>query len=498
MSHLLRCYERLNMMKKWIASGLILLLIPLSISSLKQIERIYSSSPDPSLSYSLKFKVYFNGSILAESIGESVSPDPNRTEITSSADFTKNEDVVILSMDNTILLPTEYPFFSLSGNGSYADGFASGEGTIHPITGLPLEDAVAEFNLTETRICANASGTILYETYLGYEINNETVRELIDLAQLHGANQSYANSTIYGYTGGKVECTELLIDAVNGTSSALITFSMKIEGDIFLGLVYMLADLTGQPPPSEEQEETISSLIDDALDLVINSSFTMSYSVEGELNLESTTYLVGTFDDDVTDLKDTVLVNFFSGIEGFDFLHHTDFRVSNLSVTYSSDADEWSWSLKWLFLNPPLEHINATDFDIRYESIDLFDALGGLDLPSENLTFTIEGESNATHEVIVIVPPNVTQPDESNASNSSVTWQDVSLGDLEDIWFRVSSVTPPVPPLILTLQDLFKFTVIAGIIMATVIMVQQSRKGTGPAGDLSLKQEEETSSSADQ
>ena len=483
------------MKKEWIASGLILLLIPLSISSLKQIERIYSSSPDPSLSYSLKFKVYFNGSILAESTGESVSPNPNRTEITSSADFTKNEDVVILSMDNTILMPMEYPFFSLSGNGSYADGFASGEGTIHPITGLPLEDAVAEFNLTETRICANASGTILYETYLGYEINNETVRELIDLAQSHGANQSYANSTIYGYTGGKVECTELSIDAVNGTSSALITFSMKIEGDIFLGLVYMLAE-TGQPPPSEEQEETISSLIDDALDLVINSSFTMSYSVEGELTLESTTYFVETFDDDVTDLKDTVLANFFSGIEGVDFLHHTDFRVSNLSITYSSDPNGWSWSLKWLFLNPPIEHINATDFDIRYESIDLFDALGGLDLPSENLTFTIEGESNSTHEVVVVVPSNVTQPDVSNVSNSSVTWHDVSLGDLEDIWFRVSSVTPPVPPLILTLQDLFKFTVITGLIIVTAITVLQYRKGTGPAGGLSLKQEEESTSSS--
>jgi hypothetical protein len=70
---------------------------------------------------------------------------------------------------------------------------------------------------------------------------------------------------------------------------------------------------------------------------------------------------------------------------------------------------------------------------------------------------------------------------------------------LEDIWFRVYSVTPPVPPLILTLQDLFKFAVIAGLIMVTVIMVQQYRKGTGPAGALSLKQEEEgTSSSAPQ
>jgi len=483
-------------MKKWIASGLIILLTFLSLSSLKQIGRTYSSSSDSSLSYSLKFKVYFNGSILAESAGESVSPNPNRTEIDSSADFTKNEDVVILRMNSTILLPSDYPFFSLSVTGSYADGFASGEVVIYPIAGLPLEDAAAEFNLTETRICVNASGTVLYETYLGFEINNETVNEMIDLAQAYGVNQSYVNSTIYGYTGGKVECTELSIDAVKGTSSAFITFSMKIEGDIFLGLVYMLTNLTGQPPLSEEQEEAISSIIDDALDLVINSSFTISYSVEGKLVLESMTYFVGTFDDDVTSLKNTVLTNFFSGIEGFDFRHNTDFRVSNLSATYSGDPDGWSWSLKWLFVNPPVEHINATDFDIRYESFDLFDALGGLDLPSENLIFTIEGESNSTHEVVVVIPLNVTQPDESNVSNSSVTWHDVSLGDLEDIWFRISSVTPPAPPFILTLQDLFKAAVITGLIMVTVVTVFQYRKGPGLAGSLSLKQEEEASSNA--
>jgi len=451
-------------MKRWTASALILLLVVLNVSTFKQIKNVDSAPSDPSLNYAIRLKVYFNGSILVESTGELVSPNPNMTSISASANFTKSGDSVVVHHRATMLLPSDFSFVGVSGSGTYANGSASMEMTIQqPFP--DFEDTSARIDLNRTVIAATANTTAVYGGLLG--LNNETLKVMIDVLKLGGLNQSYVNSTIYGYAGGKVECTDLTINVVNGTSSAFISFSARFEGDVFLGLVYMVANLTGQPYPSPGQEATISSMIDDALDMVISSSFTISSNSEGELVFIGITYLVGTFDNDLTDLKNQVLLDFLSGLPGFDFLHLTDLQASNMSVAFSSDSTGSSWRLKWLFVNPPVEILNATDFDIP----ELFVALGGMNLPSENLTFTIDGESNLTRRVIVVVPGGVPLPD----TNASATWHNVPFASLEGVWFRIAPALPP-PFFIFSYDTMLWFTALSGVTSFVVVLSVMYRR----------------------
>ncbi|MCK4243458.1 hypothetical protein KAX03_01110 [Candidatus Bathyarchaeota archaeon] len=452
-------------MRKWMTFGLICLLL-FNVSSLGQIEKICVSSSDVS-SQSLKIKVHFDGTLLADLAGELISPDSERPEANMIINFTKNQNLTIVREEFSVNLPTDFPYISMSGNGYYENRSISGELEINPEFGLPLENASLDFTLNETMIFANMSGTVLYETFLTYDIDNETLKEVIDELEASGLNQTYLNSTIYGPTNGKIECTELLISTVNGTSSANVTFSVKFEGDVFLGLVLMVGNLSGLPFPASGQETTISSTIDDTLDLIENSSFTITYSVEGELVIIGTTCFIETFNDDLQLLKNNILVNFFPGVEGFAFLHLTEFEMSNVTLAMSSDANGAAWSLKWLYMDPPIETINATDFDIP----GLFDALGNIDGLVENLTFIIEGESNSTHVIVPVIPENVTQPD----TNSSVTWYDVTLSDLEDIWFRVSSVTPPFL-WIFSYDTMLLFTSLTGVVSFVVVLSAMYRR----------------------
>lgn len=470
-------------MKRKIASLLVLLLITLNILGSRQIKNTYSATLDPSLDYTIKLKVYFNGSVLAESTGEFVSPNPNMMRTTASVNFTATENSVVVHHRVSILLPSEFSFIGLSGNGSYAHGSASVKVTIQqPFP--DMEDASAQFDINRTVITATANTTAVYGGLLG--LNNDTVKALIDSLEAGGLNQTYVNSTVYAPTNGKIECTKLTINVVNGTSSAFITLSLRLEGDIFLGLVCLAANLTGQPFPSPGQQATISSMIDNALNTVVNSSFIISSDMHGEVVFFGTTYLAETFDSDLNQLKNQVLENFLTGITGYTFLHSTNLRVSNMSITYSGDTSGQSWKVRWLFMNPPVNKLNATDFDIP----GLFEALGGLGLPSNNLTFTIEGDSNSTHHVVVIIPLGAPPP----VVNDSATWRNVMLGNLEGIRFRIAPILAP-PFLIFSYNTMLWFASLTGVTAFVIVLSAMYRrrfalKQPEPAGPITRSDEQ--------
>jgi hypothetical protein len=179
------------------------------------------------------------------------------------------------------------------------------------------------------------------------------------------------------------------------------------------------------------------------------------------------TYLVGTFDNDLTNLKNQVLSGFLSGLPGFDFLRLTNLRASNISVAFSSDSNGSSWKLKWLYANPQVEVLNGTDFDVP----GLFVALGGLGLPSENLTFTIDGESNLTHQVTVVVPAGVQLPD----TNTSATWHNVPFASLEGVWFRIVPALPP-PFFVFSYDTMLWFTALSGVTSFVVVLSVMYRR----------------------
>jgi len=421
-------------MKRLLASGTILMMVLVHFSNITMFTKIYHSSPDTSTNI-LKITTYLDGSLLAESTGEIIANDPYRPEMNGTLTFTEDNDVILIEQHVSILQLTDFPYISLDGSAFFEGKSLNGRIDVTPKFGLPLENSALDFSLNETMIHLNASGTVLYEKFLTYDpIDNETIKDAIDELNNSGFNQSNINSTVYNPTGGKVECTEFSINVVNGTTSADITFSMTLSGDIYLGFILTILNLTGQSFPSAELQSIISEVIDDALDLVTNSTINLSYSTEGLLVIDVSTFLIDTFDDDLQLLKNKILANFLGGIDGFTFLHLTDVYLEDVALSFNCDSEQFSWSVNGLYMDPPVDIINATDFDIP----GLFDGLSNIDPFFDNITLIMEGGRNATHAVIVVVPQGVPQPGESD----SAIWVNVSLGDLEGVWFRIVSIPP--------------------------------------------------------
>lgn len=463
------------------------------------------TSTDNMWTNSLKFKVHFNGNLQIEYKEENTTRDEDRPTIDASINFTKKGNYVLTEEKIALPFLSFFPFnltvdtttikgifnFKMSGEGKYEDRVATGNLTIYPILTLlgfieiGLDPIPMRYNVTENRLYINGSATIPYVNNI---INYTTAEALRNQIENMGLNQSYLNSTIYTLSNGILECVFPPIGCINETDFAFLNSSMTVEGNILRALPYIFANIAGLPSPEESVAMAIESAIDAALDLVMNSSYTIS-TIGNLLTYSGTTFFVSTLDTDLSELKNDILDDFPPDIEEeeLDFLYETDLRISGVSITYSSGPDEATYDLKGLFLQPPVEWANATNFTIP----GLFDVCG-LIFPEDLSTLIIEGVRNATHEVRAIIPPGVPEP----SSQSLVTWINVNPDHLSGVTFKIVSLAAP---FIFTLQDLFKFAALAGIIMATVIMVQQSRKGIGPAAGPSLKQEEEdTSSSAPQ
>jgi len=426
-----------------------------------------------------------------EYTAENVTHDEGRPTIDGSVNFTRNGDYVTATWKTTLPLPSPIPFNvsvdttplegelsfdRLSGEGTYADRVAEGTLVIYPSIKLfgyitiPMDPITMEYEITESSLSIELSTAI---HYLPPWVNYTVVSDLLDYAELMGFNQTFIDSTVYDYSNGVLECSDLTVNCVDEADHAQITSSVTIEGDFLEALPNIIANLMGLPSPGGAAED-IASKIDAALDLVVSSSYTLS-TTDNLLVHNGTAFFVSTFDSDLTELKNDVLDEFPPDIEAeeLDFLYETDLRVSGISVRYSSGPDKDLYDLKGFFLQPPVHWADATNFTIP----ELFTICG--DIFPENLTsLTIEGEMNATHEVSVIVPPGAPAP----CNQSSVTWTNVNPSHLSDVTFKIVSLAL----LVLTLEDVFRFAAISSLITLVVIIAHQYRKkpviiGTGSA-----------------
>ncbi len=481
-------------MKKCLAMAVFSLVLLGALGFSGYYEEGFTTSLDPSTtastdhawSHSLKLKVYFNGSLLVEYIGKNTTYDEGRSVIEASINFTKRPDSVLTKERVTLSFPLPISFnipidtttfegvfnLDLYGEGSYADGIADGMLIIFPSVELDLisilfDPILIKYNVTETRLCVHLNTTIYY-----YEpiINYTVVKDLLNYAnETMGFNQTFINSAICECSNGELECSTFKIECVNETDRATIDSSLIIEGNVIGSLPYIFANLTGLAPIEESAATAIESKIETALDWITNSSYTLT-SDDGLLTYTGTVFFVSTLDSSLSELKNSTLDDFLNdlfpdiGSEESDFLYGTDLAVSDLSIRYRSDPDEVSLDIDGLFLRPPVEWLNATDFTIP----GLFNVCDGLF--TENLTtFVIEGERNSTHEVKVIIPPGAPKP----SGQSSVIWTNIDLSHLSGVTFEIVSLAPP---FVLTLQDVFSLTAITGLIVATVVMVFQYRK----------------------
>jgi len=437
------------------------------------------TSSDPALSHSLKFKVHFNGSLLVEYAAENVTNDEGRPTIDGSVNFTRNGDYVSATWKITLPLPSPIPFNvsvdttplegelsfdRLSGEGIYAGRVAEGTLVIYPSVKLfgyitiPMDPINMEYEINETCLLIELWTAI---HYLPPWVNYTVVNDLLDYAETMGFNQTFINSTVYDYSNGVLECSNLTLNCEGAADHAEITSSVTVKGNFLEAIPHIFANVMGLPSPGGAAT-AIASKIDAALDLMINSSYTASTT--GDLvTYSGTAFFVSTFDSDLTELKNDVLDEFPPDIEAeeLDFLYETDLRISGISVRYSSDPDKALYSLEGLFLQPPVHWADTTEFTIP----ELFTICR--DIFPENLTsLTIEGERNATHEVRVIVPPGAPEP----SSQSSVTWTNVNPSHLSGVTFKIVSLA------LLTLEDIFRFAVISGLVAVAVIITHQYRK----------------------
>jgi len=456
--------------KKFLTIVVVFLIVSLGVSgSLLGRNSVAASNPsivtssDPALTHSLKFKVHFNGSLLVEYAVENVTHDLSRPTIDGSINFTRNGDYVSATWRTTLPLPSPVPFSAsvdttplegelsfdrLSGEGTYADRVAEGTLVIYPsvrllgVVTIPMDPITMEYEITESHLSIELSTAI---HYLPPWVNYTVVSDLLDYAETMGFNQTFINSTVYYYSNGVLECSDLTLNCVDAADHAQITSSVTIEGDFL-----------------EALPNIIAPKIDAALDLMINSSYTLSTT--GDLVTHNgTAFFVSTLDSDLTELKNDVLDEFPPDIEDeeLDFLYATDLRISGISVRYSSDPDKALYSLEGLFLQPPVHWVDTTEFTIP----ELFTICR--DIFPENLaSLTIEGEGNATHEVRVIVPPGAPEP----SSQSSVTWTNVNPSQLSGVTFKIVSLA------LLTLEDIFRFTAISSLVAVVVIITHQYRK----------------------
>jgi len=472
--------------KKFFTIMAVFLIVSLGISgSLRWENSATTSNPsivtssDPALNHSLKFKVQFNGSLLVEYTAENVTHDEGRPTIDGSVNFTRNGDYVSATWKTTLPLPSPIPFNvsvdttplegelsfdRLSGEGTYADRVAEGTLVIYPSVKLfeyvtiPMDPITMEYEITESHIFIELWTAIHYLLPL---VNFTVIGNLLDYAETMGFNQTFINSTAYDYSNGVLECSDLTVNCVDAADHAEITSSVTVEGDFLEALPHIFANVTGLPSPGDAAT-AIASKIDAALDLMINSLYTLSTTGD-LLTHNGTAFFVSTFDSDLTELKNDVLDEFPPAIEAeeLDFLYETDLRISGISVRYSSDPDKALYSLEGLFLQPPVHWADTTEFTIP----ELFTICG--DIFPENLTLlTIEGERNATYEVRVTVPPGAPEP----SSQSSVTWTNVNPSHLSGVTFKIVSFA------LLTLEDIFRFTAISGLIAVVVIITHQYRK----------------------
>ncbi len=473
-------------MKKFLTIMAVFLIVSLGISGSLRWENPTATSnpsivtsPDPALSHSLKFKVHFNGSLLVEYTAENVTHDGGRPTIDGSLNFTRNGDYVSAIWKIMFPLPSPIPFNvsvdttplegelsfdRLSGEGIYAGRVAEGTLVIYPSVKLfgyitiPMDPINMEYEINETYLSIDLWTAI---HYLPPWVNYTVVNDLLDYAKTMGFNQTFINSTVYYYSNGVLKCSDLTLNCVNAADHAEITSSVIVEGNFLEALPNILANVMGLPSPGGAAT-AIASKIDAALDLVVNSSYTLSTT--GDLVTHNgTAFFVSTFDSDLTELKNDVLDEFPPAIEAekLDFLHETDLRIRGISVRYSGNPDKALFGLEGLFLQPPVHWANTTSFTIP----ELFTICR--DIFPENLTsFTIEGERNATHEVRVIVPPGAPTP----SNQSSVTWSNVNPSQLSGVTFKIVSLA------IFTIEDFLKLAGISGFIAMVVIVVYQYRK----------------------
>jgi len=436
------------------------------------------TSSDPTLNHSLKFKVHLNGSLLVEYTAENVTHDLGRPTIDGSVNFTRNGDYVSATWKTTLSLPSPIPFNvsvdttplegelsfdRLSGEGIYAGRVVEGTIVIYPsvkfgVITIPMDPINMEYEINETCLLIELSTAMPYFPNL---VNYTVVSNLLVYAGTIGFNQTFINSTVYDYSNGVLECSNLTINCEDAEDHADITSLVTVEGNFLEALPHIFANVMGLPSPGGAAT-AIASKIDAALDSMINSSYTSSTT--GDLvTYSGTAFFVSSFDSDLTGLKNDVLEEFPPDIEAekLDFLYETDLRISGISVRYSSDPDRALYGLKGLFLQPPVHWVDTTEFTIP----ELFTICR--DVFPENLTkLAIEGERNATHEVRVIVPLGTPAP----CNQSSVTWTNVNPSHLSDVTFKIVSLA------LLTLEDVFRFAAISGLIAVVVIITHQYRK----------------------
>ncbi|UCH01725.1 MAG: fibronectin type III domain-containing protein [Candidatus Bathyarchaeota archaeon] len=399
---------------------------------------------------------------------------------------------------HTILPPSmasEFPFnvTDLTVTGDYIDNLVSGSITVDILSGFPLEDIEIDFQGNNTYIHLTDSITVIFGDYPDIGEINAMVLDAL-LLQFNTTIPGTGEDSLYAMTNGLLECTRLdTTTTPYNAIGAMVDFEAEIQGD----LIQTLISMTGQPPLMYDVlNATLSSIesgsftltyasglreadvnIMFALDMhqlndtlvpilleipdlppelvilaesILNTTYCTIDSVEvllgyedGQATINVTATLQGDFNAEINYVKNMILT--FDPQQPIplqlQIINETQIDLTNFSMSLNISETSMEVDVSGFTVLPLLDWISTTSFKLeRFFNITANE--GEPPREGEQLTVIVIGGRNATHKITLYNVSSVPEPDlvllDVNGKPVSMTWNNVSLSDLQDLQYIIS------------------------------------------------------------
>ena len=410
---------------------------------------------------------------------------------------TYSGDIADISINGSVTFPpslaSQFPLnlsdFTVVAD--YLDNEINGTITAPLISGMPIATIDVDFHGNLTDLYLSDDLEIIYGTFLGNEINETMVEEM--LLNMNSTIPGTGTGSLYNATNGILECTRLNTTMIKRIDGATITFDAHIHGDFVQAFEYYMTGGGGDPGLYWFANALVSSIEtghfelayahesgDASMKLAFTSNFTKLWSdLEStlpeevppeqrapiELLLNTTLCSVDsadvswTYENGRSDLHINATIgpdfnaelNFIKNVMitygmpqppplQMQTINQTEIDLSNLSVTLNLTRTSVLGTIEGFEVMPPIDPVDSDT--IRFKLEQFFnitsDPYGEPPTKDSRLKITIEGGYNTTHTVTLFRPPTVPKPDMISLDYKTMTWENVTVSSLKDLIFKIA------------------------------------------------------------
>jgi signal peptidase I len=185
----------------------------------------------------------------------------------------------------------------------------------------------------------------------------------------------------------------------------------------------------------------------------LHSSREYAHYENGKTEVEASYYLEGDLNAEINALKNYVVDKSPEPLSWqADILKNTSIDISKLRANFTLNDSSQKISFDGINVTPPKTMKNATCFQLER----FFNLTADVDEPphsNERLKIIVEGGSNITHGVTIIVPNTVPQRDIIESSFRRVIWNNQTISSLKDLVFKIKTEAYIVKILVLDLGN---------------------------------------------